>query len=126
MAAIPSGQGVAVGDLVDGVVDRPADADVGDRPGPRVGPEDQEHLAPRGFDRQATGPLRVGPQGGDWAALTWLVSDRSAVPRSIARWIEETLMSSLIWIRSTQALRSGSVAGSQLGLRTSTTVSPGT
>ena len=56
---------------------------------------------------------------------TWLSSDRSASSRSIACWIDAMLTSSLTWIRSTQALRRGSVAGSQLGLRSSTTVFPG-
>ena len=56
---------------------------------------------------------------------TWLLSDRSASSRSIACWIEGMGTPSLIWIRSTQACRSGSVVGSQLGLRSSTTVCPG-
>jgi hypothetical protein len=56
---------------------------------------------------------------------TWLSNDRSAASCSMAFWIDAVPMSSLTSIRSTQALRRGSVAESQFGLRTRTTVSPG-
>jgi hypothetical protein len=61
----PPGEGVAVGDLVDGVVDRLADPDIGDRPGSPVGSERQEQLSPGGVDRQPPGSLGVGPERGE-------------------------------------------------------------
>jgi len=60
-----AGDGVAVGGLVDGLVDRLADPEVGDRPGPPVGPEREEELAAGLVDRQPPGSLRVGLERGD-------------------------------------------------------------
>jgi hypothetical protein len=60
-----------------------------------------------------------------WVCGTWLSSDRSASSGSIARWMVRSGTASVTWILSTQALRSGSEAASQSGLRSNTANRPG-
>jgi hypothetical protein len=120
----PPGDGVAVGDLVDGVVDRPADPDVGDGAGPPVRPKNQEPQAPRGVDRRPPGPCRVGPERGD-LGLWHVAVQRQVGLLGVDRPLDGPVRTaSVTWILSTQALRSGSEAASQSGLRSNTANRP--